>query len=182
MEAIEYIKNGLEKLSNQFPHVQIRYAFNYEINIHIIQFDPIDAYYNLPELDAAWIPFSVEFDRIFADESIAFIGSDSILSIVDNYEFSWNLHHIDLTFQYYKELLALTDYREFVNILPETINWTPTLLTNCNFLINPTKLNVTLYSMNHFFFENSVNSHDVSIQEVFENIDLVESEKYAMAA
>jgi hypothetical protein len=76
MTAIQYIKNGIEKLAKQFPQVQIKYAFNN----NIIQFDPIDAYYNLPELDAAWIPFSLQFGRMFESESIAFIGSDSILS------------------------------------------------------------------------------------------------------
>jgi hypothetical protein len=182
MEAIEYIKNGLENLSNQFPQVQIRYAFNYEINTHIIQFDPIDVYYNLPELDAAWIPFSVEFDTNFMDESIAFIGSDSILSILDNYELSWNLHNIDLTFQYYKELLQDSNYGEFNNTLPKTIEWNPTLLVNCNLMISSTDLNVSVDSMSHFFFENSFYTQDVSLQEAYENIDIVGNEKYAMAA
>jgi len=180
MKAIEYIKNGLEDISNQFPHVQIRYAFNYEINTHIIQFDPIDAYYNLPELDAAWIPFSVEFDRVFADESIAFIGSDSILSISNNYEYSWNIQLKDLTLQGFQDLLADMDFGYSMNNLPKTVIYTPIGLVNCNIIIHQTEFNFTMASMSHFLFENSILAPNVIVQK--ESGDLTENAKYAMAA
>ncbi len=180
MEAKEYIKNGLENIANQFPQVQIRYAFNFEINTHIIQFDPIDAYYNLPELDAAWIPFSVEFDNIFVDESIAFIGSDSILSIIDNYEFSWNLLQKDLTLEGFQDLLVDMDFLYSNSNLPKTVIYTPNVLENCNIIINQTEFNFTVDSMSHHLFENSILVPKVKVQG--ETGDLIENEKYAMAA
>jgi hypothetical protein len=180
MTAIQYIKDGIKKLANQFPQVQIRYAFNYEINTHIIQFDPIDAYYYLPELDAAWIPFSLEFDEIYADESIAFIGSDSILSLTDNFEISWNIHAVDLTFQYFKKLLANSDFGGFISTFPATVDWNPGLLNNSGFIINTIDLKVTTKSISHFLFENSYLGPEVIIQQ--QNRGILENEKYAMAA
>lgn len=180
MQSIEYIKSKLGEIANRFPLVQIKYAFNSNIETHIIQFEPIDAYYNMPELDAVWIPFSIEFDRIYEDESIAFIGSDSTLSITNNYEFSWNTQLIDLTIQGFKELLGDTDFKGSFNNLPETVIWTQRVSPEYNFVINQTKFNFTIDSMNHFFFENSIIVPKVEVQ--VGNSDLTGNEKYAMAA
>jgi hypothetical protein len=180
MQSIEFIKNKLGEIANRFPTVQIKYAFNSNIETHIIQFEPFDAYYNMPELDAAWIPFSVEFDRIYQDESIAFIGSDSTLSITDNFDFSWNTQLIDLTIQGFKELLGDTDFRGSFNSFPKTVIWTPSVLPDYNFVINQTEFNFTIESMGYVFFENSILPPKVEVQK--ENSDLIGNQKYAMAA
>lgn len=180
MIAVEYIKNGLEKLANHFPQVEIRYSFNYEINTHIIQFDPIDAYYKMPELDAAWIPLSLEFDTIFEDESIAFIGSDSILSISGSYELSWNIQVTDLTFSFFKELLAEADFGGFINTFPATVYWDDSLLNNSGYEISPADLKVSVNSISHSFFENSIFTPTVVVQD--RKREITKDEKYAMAA
>jgi cold shock CspA family protein len=155
MQSIEFIKNKLGEIANRFPTVQIKYAFNSNIETHIIQFEPFDAYYNMPELDAAWIPFSVEFDRIYQDESIAFIGSDSTLSITDNFDFSWNTQLIDLTIQGFKELLGDTDFRGSFNSFPKTVIWTPSVLPDYNFVINPFDI-ILIYLSDNTYIETRV--------------------------
>jgi hypothetical protein len=178
--TIEFIKNGLEALAAKFPQVEIRYAFNLDINTHIIQFDPLEAYYNLPELDAEWIPFSLEFDRKYEDESIAFIGSDSTLAISDNYEFAWNVNVVDVTFEGFKELLALSNFSSTINFLPNTVVFSPGQFPVGNLIENQIYLNNINALESNFFFTDTILSSRIELLN--ENTNLMDNDKYAMAA
>ncbi|TAE11812.1 MAG: hypothetical protein EAY72_10170 [Bacteroidetes bacterium] len=89
MTAKQFITETLAKLAVQFPDVTIKYAFNHSIETYVVEFTPTEAYYNNKLLDAAWIPFSMEFEQLFLYDNIAFISSDSILSISQP-EIVWN--------------------------------------------------------------------------------------------
>ena len=87
--SLEFIKEKLEHLANAFKTVTIRYAYNDAISTHIVELSPEEEYYNNTALDKCWIPISLEFNRLFENEDITFISSDSILKI-SNPVFEWN--------------------------------------------------------------------------------------------
>lgn len=87
--SVEFIKEKLELLANAFKTITIRYAYNHAINTHIVELTPEEEYYNNNALDKCWIPISLEFKRLFENEDITFISSDSILRISDPV-FEWN--------------------------------------------------------------------------------------------
>jgi hypothetical protein len=83
MKPIEFIYTHLEDLSKEFPQVHIKYAFNKIIFTHIIELLPLTEYQNNSALDDAWIPLSFDFRKLFPDDEIAFVSSDSTLTICD---------------------------------------------------------------------------------------------------
>jgi len=89
MTSKEYLKIKLEKLSMDFPHITIRYAYNSVINYHVVELTPQSEYYNNNALDDKWIPISLEFMQTFPTEYISFVSDDSTLK-VENPEFSFN--------------------------------------------------------------------------------------------
>lgn len=105
MTPLEFIKDGLTKLSLLFPLVNIRYEYNVSINSHVVQLTPEKEYYNNQDLDAEWIPFSLKFKETFKDQDIVFVSSDSNLSI-PNPQYEWNSLHELLSFSYYTNLIS----------------------------------------------------------------------------
>ncbi|UPK66584.1 hypothetical protein [Chitinophaga filiformis] len=87
--SIEFIKEKLALLANAFKTIAIKYAYNDVINTHVVELTPVNEYYNNEALDKYWIPISLDFKRLFENEDITFISSDSLLSVA-NPEFEWN--------------------------------------------------------------------------------------------
>lgn len=81
MSAAGYLKEKLEFLSEKFPSITFKYAFDNTIQTHIVEITPETEYYYNKTLDKAWIPISLEFMKLFKDDTISFISSDSILAI-----------------------------------------------------------------------------------------------------
>ena len=81
MNPVEFLKDELQSMAVKFPTVHIKYGYNYLIDTHIVELLPLIEYLENAELDKAWIPLSIQFMEEFADDNIAFISSDSPLSI-----------------------------------------------------------------------------------------------------
>lgn len=88
--SIEFIKEKLALLANDFKTITIKYAYNGAINTHVVELTPVNEYYNNEVLDKCWIPISLDFKRLFENEDITFISSDSMLKITQP-EFEWNV-------------------------------------------------------------------------------------------
>src|SRR5690349_8794749 len=96
MKPVDFIQSRLENIAKAFPQVHIKYAFNNVILTHIIELLPLSEYQYNSALDDAWIPLSFEFKRSFPDEEIAFVSSDSILSI-HTAAFEFNVPNVELS-------------------------------------------------------------------------------------
>ncbi len=83
MTPAEFLKKELNILATKFPGVHIKYGFNNKIDMHIVELLPLIEYSNNKELDKSWFPVSINFMEIYKDEEIAFISSDSSLSLKD---------------------------------------------------------------------------------------------------
>lgn len=81
MTSIDFLRSELQRIATQFPNVHIKYGFNHTIDTHIVELLPLIEYVENKDLDKAWIPISLRFMELFADEEIAFISSDSSLSL-----------------------------------------------------------------------------------------------------
>jgi hypothetical protein len=81
MEARDYLRKELKLIAEKFPNVNIRYGYDNIIDTHIIELLPLIEYNTNDELDKAWIPLSISFLDNYMDEEIAFVSSDSSLSI-----------------------------------------------------------------------------------------------------
>jgi hypothetical protein len=89
MNPIEFLKNELKSIAEKFPNVHIKYGFNSFIETHIVELLPLIEYTGNKELDKAWIPLSLQFMQEYADDNIAFISSDSPLSLKEvTFEFN----------------------------------------------------------------------------------------------
>ena len=89
MKPTDFLRSSLENLAKNFPNVHIKYAFNKTIKTHIVELLPITEYRYNAALDNAWIPLSFDFRSHFPEEEIAFVSSDSTLSIkTPNFEFN----------------------------------------------------------------------------------------------
>lgn len=87
--SIEFIKEKLTLLADDFKMITIKYAYNGAINAHVVELTPVNEYYNNEVLDKCWIPISLDFKRLFENEDITFISSDSLLKITHPV-FEWN--------------------------------------------------------------------------------------------
>ncbi len=81
MKPIDFLNSNLEMISKNFSNVHIKYGYNNIIHTHIVELLPVSEYRYNSALDDAWIPLSFKFREIFPKEEIAFISSDSKLSI-----------------------------------------------------------------------------------------------------
>lgn len=89
MNSVEFLKNELKTLAQKFPKVHIKYGFNSLIETHIVELLPLIEYTENIELDKAWIPLSIQFMEEYVDDNIAFISSDSPLSLKEvTFEFN----------------------------------------------------------------------------------------------
>ncbi|SFO50322.1 hypothetical protein SAMN05428949_5459 [Chitinophaga sp. YR627] len=89
INPVEFIRNKLNALADTFKAVNIKYAFNDIIHVHVVELTPVSEYYNNLALDNAWIPLSLEFESLYETDNIVFISSDSSLRILDA-EMEWN--------------------------------------------------------------------------------------------
>lgn len=81
IKAQEYIVKELNRLSEKFMGIQIRYEFNVGLNTHFIEVLPLEVYdtqnYILEEMR-----ISEKFEEMFGDkEELLFISKDSLNSI-----------------------------------------------------------------------------------------------------
>lgn len=81
MAAVDFLKKELNILAGKFPTVHIKYGYNEKIDTHIVELLPLIEYTTNKELDNAWVPLSITFMETFENEEIAFISSDSSLSL-----------------------------------------------------------------------------------------------------
>ncbi|MCP9751392.1 hypothetical protein [Ferruginibacter sp. HRS2-29] len=81
MTPVEFLKNELNTLATSFPNVHIKYGYNNVIDTHIVELLPLIEYSSNQDLDKAWVPLSINFMEKFKNEEIAFISSDSSLSL-----------------------------------------------------------------------------------------------------
>jgi hypothetical protein len=81
MNSTEFLKNELQLIATKFPSVHIKYGYNSMIETHIVELLPLIEFTTNVELDNTWIPLSLKFMEIFKDEEVAFISSDSSLSL-----------------------------------------------------------------------------------------------------
>lgn len=86
---IDFIKERVGRLANDFKSVTIKYGYDYLADAHIVELTPESEYYNNKALDDAWIPMSLEFDNTFLNDVIVFVSSDSTLR-VEHPELEWN--------------------------------------------------------------------------------------------
>jgi len=91
MLAKEFILEKLQKLSANFPMVEMKYEYNHPAQTHIVELTPESAYYENRDLENAWIDIVQEFMERFPTEDLSFISSDSILRI-EQPEYSFNTH------------------------------------------------------------------------------------------
>jgi hypothetical protein len=81
MTSVEFLRAELSLIAEKFQNVHIKYGFNSKIETHIVELLPLIEYTSNRDLDNAWIPLSIKFMETFKDEEIAFISSDSSLSL-----------------------------------------------------------------------------------------------------
>lgn len=124
-----FLKENLEKLAQQFPQVQIKYAYNYSIATHIVELTPEKEYYFNEELDNAWIPVSIEFMETFPADSISFISSDSSLAIAKP-ELEWNKPIPEWDMLKMNEVFNDILHSSAQFELPKTFFWEETINTN----------------------------------------------------
>ena len=93
MNSLEFLKVELEKISKKFNAVHIKYGFNRAISTHIVELLPLAEYLHNDTLTEAWMPLSFEFGAQFPNEEIAFVSSNSTLSIQEPiFEFNIPAH------------------------------------------------------------------------------------------
>lgn len=91
MTSVEFLKKELQEIANSFPTVHIKYGYNVVIETHIVELLPLIEYQKNSALDKAWIPLSLKFMELYKEEEVAFISSDSSLSLKNTiFEFNTN--------------------------------------------------------------------------------------------
>lgn len=118
MKPKEFLHTALEVISKQFPQVHIKYAYNNVINTYIVELLPVEEFQNNDALDDAWIPLSFKFRETFPNDEIAFISSDSTLSI-ECPLFEFNVPSID--FDLISEFFASLSKEELNYSFPSNI-------------------------------------------------------------
>ena len=81
MTPKEFLEIELKLVADKFHNINIKYGFDDMIDCHIVELTPIREFYNNKELDNEWIPLSLKFMELYKTEEIAFISSDSTLSL-----------------------------------------------------------------------------------------------------
>lgn len=78
---VDFLKKELRIIADKFQNVNIKYGFDSMIDTHVVELLPLVEYNNNEELDKAWIPLSIKFLNQYDDQEIAFVSSDSSLSL-----------------------------------------------------------------------------------------------------
>jgi hypothetical protein len=119
---INFLFNALDRLALEFPFVRFSYAYNEKIDVHVVQIEPLRAYYENEALDKAWIPIALAFEATFTEETVCFISSDSTLAITSIVK-SWNKE--PELFDYNQFVEPLLGAEELLITLPEIdFKWT----------------------------------------------------------
>jgi len=140
MSPFDFIHAGLENISKDFSQVHIKYGYNSIINTHIVELLPVEEYRYNVALDNAWIPLSFKFRESFPDDEIAFVSSDSTLSI-ENPIFEFNVP--SCKFDMIAKFFAPLSENEFNYTFPTSMPVGATLIGNSiGGLLNYPKQNV----------------------------------------
>ena len=135
MKTIEFLKERLSKLSLEFSQIQIKYAYNAQIETHIVELVPEKEYYENKSLDDSWIDISLDFSKLFPNENISFISSDSSLAIQQP-ELEWNCKHINdldfLTEEFYSEFKILQNEIQGMSF-PTSFHFEQELMLKCTY-------------------------------------------------
>lgn len=86
MKSKEFLKIELNKLFKQFDGIKIRYEFQYNIHLHLIEITP-ESIYESNECVLVEYDLVEKFENLYEDEAILFISTNSLMSI-ENVEFS----------------------------------------------------------------------------------------------
>ncbi len=118
MDAKDYLYHELKGLAAEFPEVQFKYAFNPIIFTHIVELLPLCEYQTNDQLADAWIPLSFKFRENFPDDEIAFVSSDSKLSIKEA-QFQFNSPAAVTGFEIFAPMSRELSEYSFPTYMPE---------------------------------------------------------------
>lgn len=82
-EAKEYIIDQLNGLHTRFFDIKIRYEFNKGLNLHLIEVLPLSLYEDNQEYILAEMELEEEFHKLFPQEEILFVSTDSLNQVED---------------------------------------------------------------------------------------------------
>ncbi len=80
MKSVDFLINSLEILHIKFPTCSIRYEFNANTSIHLVEVTPIEFYNDLEYMNEE-LEIEDSFASLFPNEEIVFISEDSLNKI-----------------------------------------------------------------------------------------------------
>lgn len=80
MKSVDFLINSLETLHIKFSSCSIRYEFNTNTNIHLVEVTPIEFYNDLEYMNEE-LEIEDSFASLFPNEEIVFISEDSLNKI-----------------------------------------------------------------------------------------------------
>jgi len=81
MTSNDFIKNKIDLLNKSFPNLSIRYQFDLNANMHLIEVMPVLDYENNTEYQNAEAELTFEFEQLFSPETVLFISENSLTKI-----------------------------------------------------------------------------------------------------
>jgi len=78
MTSQDFLKEKAEQLASLFPASKYSYEYNEFAGVHIVQVWPLTMYNDNDQYKTLETSISLEFDRIFAPESVLFVSEDSL--------------------------------------------------------------------------------------------------------
>ena len=95
--AKEFLIDNLNRLSELFSEIHIRYEYRKNTNSHIIEVIPLSVFYKNKDYIKAEIWLEKQFENLFPDEDIVFISENSLTQIKNaEYEFGNNQMSFDV--------------------------------------------------------------------------------------
>lgn len=95
--AKEFLIDNLNRLSELFSEIHIRYEYRKNTNSHIIEVIPLSVFYKNKDYIKAEIWLEKQFENLFPAEDIIFISGNSLTQIKNaEYEFGNNQMSFDV--------------------------------------------------------------------------------------
>lgn len=93
MNSKSYLKEKLVEIQNRFKELSIRYQFEEESLMHIVEVLPLDSFKENNEYINMESDLTFDFDNLFYPESVMFISEDSLTKITTpEYELMPEIH------------------------------------------------------------------------------------------
>lgn len=114
-EAREYILDQLNDLYTRFEGIKIRYEFNVDLYVHIIEVLPLHIFEEKQDYILAEMKIEEEFQTLFEDEEILFVSEGSLNQIEEasfslGYEENILTYTIDIDSGLFDNLELFDDY------------------------------------------------------------------------